>query len=65
MKIKHALFALVLGNVLEFVGAFLKISHSEYAQLVLGLGLGLIVFGGIALLYKLAVHPKVRAFINS
>lgn len=64
MKIKHTLIAIVLGNLIVFIGALIKITHSSSSSLFLSTGLAIIIGGGLAFLYKLSTHPKVKEFLN-
>lgn len=67
MKIKHTLFAIVLGKLLIIWGASLKINHLEYnpySNYLLSAGLITIGLGVVAFLYKLSTHPKVKSFLN-
>ena len=64
MKIKHTLISMVLGQLLVFVGGIIKINHMPQSKYLLTTGLVLIIGGGIAFLYKLSTHPKVKDFLN-
>lgn len=64
MKIKHTLMAIVLGKLIMFAGAFIKLNHAPSSSYFLTIGLALMIGGGLAFLYKLSTHPKVQEFLN-
>ncbi len=64
MKIKHTLMAIVSGQLIVFVGAFIKINHYPSSRIFLSVGLAVMIGGGFAFLYKLSKHPKVKEFLN-
>lgn len=64
MKVKHTLMAIVLGQMLIMVGAFVKINHASSSSYFLTIGLALMVGGGLTFLYKMSTHPKVKEFLN-
>lgn len=64
MKIKHTLMIVVLGKLLIFSGAINKLNHMPSSKYLLTTGLVLIIGGGLAFLYKLSTHPKVKQFLN-
>jgi len=65
MKIKHTLLLLLAGFCLEFLGAWLKIMHTKYADLTLMLSMVFKILGAILFCYKILVHPKLKQFMNS
>ncbi|UMY64441.1 MULTISPECIES: hypothetical protein [unclassified Flavobacterium] len=64
MKIKHALFLIAAGFGLDFVGAFWKIMHGPFANILLMAALVLKITGLIALLVKLVSNTRFRDFMN-
>lgn len=64
MKIKAALLILVFGYVIEFIGAWMKVTHQEFADIALGISALLKVTGLLLLTFFLLAHPKVKAFLN-
>lgn len=64
MKIKHTLLVVIFGKLLIFAGAMSKLNHAPSSSYLLTIGLTLILVGGLAFLYKLSTHPKVKAFLN-
>ncbi|MCB0495175.1 MAG: hypothetical protein KDC79_03510 [Cyclobacteriaceae bacterium] len=65
MKIKHSLIIIAIGWAMVWVGAFFKINHSGYSEYFLTSGLSLSIIGGMAFIYKLVSHPKIKEFLNS
>lgn len=64
MKIKHALLAIALGWIALYTGALIKHSNENLASYLLNVAVVLIVGGGLAFIYKLSTHPKVKEFLN-
>lgn len=64
MKIKHTLMIVVIGKLLILGGAMSKLNHTPSSSYLLTIGLALILVGGLAFLYKLSTHPKVKEFLN-
>jgi hypothetical protein len=58
MTYKSIYIFLILGAVLTMVGAFLKISHIERANLILVIGMGLEVVALFTLIYKVLVKKE-------
>lgn len=65
MKIKHTLLAVLISWFLVFIGALFKINHSEYSSYLLTTGMATSIIGGLAFIYKMLSHPKVKEFLNS
>jgi len=63
MKIKHAFIAIILGKAIIICGVILKLNHIKSGSL-LAIGLILTMAGGLVLLYKAAMHPRVKEFLN-
>lgn len=64
MKTKHALFLLAMGFVIDFIGVFVKILHTQYADALMFLGMLLKVIGLLLFVYKLFTNPKAKEFLN-
>lgn len=64
MKVKHTIFLIAAGYILEVLGAFMKIMHRASADLVFACAAILIVAGIILLVYKLITYPKFKDFMN-
>lgn len=64
MKIKTAIWILVAGFLLDFVGSFMKITHQALADETLLAGTVLKIGGGILAVWLLLRHPKVREFLD-
>ena len=58
MTYKNIFIFLVLGAVLTIVGALLKITHIENANLLLFIGMGLEVVGLFSLIYKVLMNKN-------
>jgi prepilin signal peptidase PulO-like enzyme (type II secretory pathway) len=58
MTYKSIYIFLILGAVLTVVGAFLKITHIDYANLILIIGMGLEVVALFTLIYKVLVKKE-------
>ena len=69
MKVKHTLFVLIIGLLLTFIGALLKITHMEIGPAngnnLLTIGMWIEMIGGILFLYKLFTNKKFKDFLNS
>ncbi len=55
MTNKSIYIFLILGAVLTIIGAFLKITHIDHANLILIIGMGLEVVALFTLIYKVLV----------
>lgn len=64
MKIKHAIFLIAAGFGLDLIGAFWKIMHWPFANILLMAALILKITGLIALIVKLVSNTKFRDFMN-
>jgi len=64
MKVKHILFLLAAGYMLEVLGAFMKVMHQASADIVLGCATIVIVVAILLLVYKLITYPKFKDFMN-
>lgn len=64
MKTKHTFLILIIGFLLNIIGAFLKIVHFPNANLFLTIGSIIEVIGVLCILYKLFTYPKFRDFMN-
>lgn len=64
MKIKHAIFLIAAGFGLDFIGAFLKIMHWPFANILLMFALVVKITGIIALVVKLVSNARFRDFMN-
>lgn len=64
MKIKFGILILVFGYVLEFIGAWLKITHQPFADLTLAIAALLKVIGLLLFTFTLLAHPKVKEFLK-
>ena len=65
MKTKYALIIFIIGILLNFVGALLKIMHWPFANVIFIVSTAMEVVGGILLLYKLLTNPKLKDFMNT
>lgn len=64
MKIKAALLILVFGFVIEFIGAWMKVTHQALADITLTASAFLKVIGLLSFTFLLLAHPKVKEFLN-
>ena len=64
MKIKSAILTLVFGYVLDFIGAWLKITHQPFADITLTIAAFLKVIGLLAFTFMLLAHPKIKEFLE-
>lgn len=64
MKIKVALLILILGYALDFIGAWMKITHQAFADLTLTVSAFSKVTGLLLFTFLLLAHPKVKEFLN-
>ncbi|HLZ17697.1 MAG TPA: hypothetical protein VKQ08_11680 [Cyclobacteriaceae bacterium] len=64
MKTKHAIIILALGYCFDFLGAFQKILHTAYADLLLLIAMFLKIFGMLLFVYKVVTNPKAKEFLN-
>ena len=58
MTYKSIYIFLILGAVLTIIGAFLKITHIDHANLILIIGMGLEVVALCTLIYKVLVKKE-------
>lgn len=65
MKVKHAIFLIILGYCITLFGSVQKILHTPYADNALKLGFGFTICGFLLLLYKLFTSAKFKDFMNS
>lgn len=65
MKIKHAIFLIILGYCFTLFGSLQKILHTPLADNILRIGMGITICGFLLLLYKLFTSPKFKDFMNS
>jgi hypothetical protein len=64
MRIKYGLLLLVFGYIIEFVGAWMKITHQTLADLTLTASAFLKVIGLLLFTFALLAHPKVKEFLE-
>jgi len=64
MKIKTGLLILIVGYVIDFIGAWMKVTHQQFADMALGIAVLLKVTGLLLFTFFLLAHPKVKAFLN-
>jgi hypothetical protein len=64
MKLKIAILILVFGYVLEFIGAWFKITHQAPADLTLAASAFFKVTGLLLFTFLLLAHPRVKAFLE-
>lgn len=64
MKVKHTIFLIAAGYILEVLGAFMKIMHRASADTVFVCSTILILAGIMLLAYKIITYPKFRDFMN-
>lgn len=55
---------LTIGYAIEFIGAWMKITHQAPADLTLTLSAFLKVIGLLLFTFFMLAHPKVKAFLN-
>ncbi|MEJ7611496.1 MAG: hypothetical protein WKF88_10005 [Ferruginibacter sp.] len=65
MKLKYAIYILLLGYVLEILGALLKIMHHPVADILLMASTFIIILGIFLIVVKLVNHPKIKDIMNS
>ena len=65
MKLKYGLLILALGYCLEFVGAWMKITHWAYADDIFLLATLLKIGATVFVVIKLVSHPKLKEFMNN
>ena len=65
MKVKHAIVILILGFLLDLVGATFKIEHWPFADVLILSGLALQAAGLILLLWRLMTSTRLKGFMNS
>jgi hypothetical protein len=65
MKIKHAIFFIIIGFCIRLFGVLQKVLHTPAANNILTIGTGIIIFGFLILLYKLFTSAKFKDFMNS
>jgi hypothetical protein len=64
MKIKVSLLILIFGYVMDFIGAWMKITHQALADEILTLSALLKIIGMLLFTFFLLAHPKVKEFLN-
>jgi len=64
MKIKAAIWIFVLGYSLDFIGAWMKITHQLFADFALAVAAILKVIGLDLLAVFFFRHPKVKQFLE-
>lgn len=64
MKIKIALIMLAFGYVLDFVGAWMKITHQAPADFTLTIAMFLKALGVLLFVFFILSHPKVKEFLE-
>jgi uncharacterized membrane protein len=64
MKAKHAVFLIVLGFCLGFIGALFQIMHRSEAQSLLIIATVLKVAGVLLLGYKVVKYESFRKFME-
>jgi hypothetical protein len=64
MKLKISLVILVIGYALDFIGAWMKITHQAPADFVLTAAMFLKLIGLLVFVFLLLSHPKVKEFLN-
>ena len=69
MKNKYILSIYILGGIIIFIGALLKVNHFEFihfitGNLLLGIGLLIQVLAGILFVFKIITNKKNK-FLNS
>jgi len=64
MKIRSAIWLLVIGYSAEFIGAWMKITHQAFADFALTFSAIMKVIGLILLAVFFFRHPKVKAFLD-
>jgi hypothetical protein len=64
MKIKTAIWIFVLGYSLDFIGAWMKITHQVFADFALGIAAILKIIGLVLLALFFFRHPKVKQFLE-
>ncbi len=69
MKNKHILSLYILGGIIIFIGALLKINHFQFMDLITGnlllvIGLLIQVLAGILFIFKILTNKK-NNFLNS
>ena len=64
MKIKISLLILVMGYALDFIGAWMKITHQALADFVLMVAMIFKVIGLLLFVFLLLAHPRVKEFLN-
>jgi len=64
MRIKLSIWILVIGFMIGFIGAWMKITHQFFADFVLGLSALIKLLGLLFLAIFFLRHPKVKEFLN-
>jgi len=64
MRIKLSIWILVIGFMMGFVGAWMKVTHQVFADLVLGFSALIKLLGLLFLVIFFLRHPKVKEFLS-
>ena len=64
MKIRFSIVIIVIGYVLDFAGAWMKITHQAMADAVLTISMFTKSIGLILFVIFMLAHPKVKQFLN-
>lgn len=65
MKVKHAVFMIGVGYIIDWWGGLSKILHTPNANTILVFAAFLKAAGLLILLFKFATHPKLKDLMNS
>ncbi|MBC7935721.1 MAG: hypothetical protein H7Y86_10265 [Rhizobacter sp.] len=65
MKIKVALWILVIGLVAGFAAAWAKITHQAYADTLVNISTIFKIAGIVSLAFFVLQHPKVQSFLSN
>lgn len=64
MKLKHGVILLIVGFIVNCIGALCKIMHWPMASSILICSTIFQVVGLIIILIKLIAHPKMKELLN-
>ncbi|MBC7851432.1 MAG: hypothetical protein H7Y31_16940 [Chitinophagaceae bacterium] len=63
MKIKACIWLFVFGFVIDFVGAWMKVTHQPLGDVTIAIAVLFKTVGILGLTVFLLAHPKVKAFL--